>query len=41
MKKTVKTISNCKIYECLVPYSEDIEFIVSLNGILQKTMNIN
>lgn len=31
-EKIVKTISNCKIYECLVPYSEDIEFVVSLNG---------
>ncbi len=31
-EKTVKTIENCFIYECLVPYSEDIEFVVSLNG---------
>ena len=31
-EKTVKKIENCFIYECLVPYSEDIEFVVSLNG---------
>ncbi len=31
-EKTVKTTSNCKIYECLVPYAQDIEFVVSLNG---------
>ena len=31
-EKIVKTIDSCFIYECLVPYSEDIEFVVSLNG---------
>lgn len=31
-EKTVRNIDNCFIYECLVPYSEDIEFVVSLNG---------
>lgn len=31
-EKTVQRINPCFIYECLVPYSEDIEFVVSLNG---------
>lgn len=31
-EKIVKTLENCFIWECLAPYSEDIEFVVSLNG---------
>ncbi len=31
-EKVVKAINPCFIYECLVPYAQDIEFVVSLNG---------
>lgn len=31
-EKTVKEVENCFIWECLVPYSQDIEFVVALNG---------
>lgn len=31
-EKTVRTVEDCHIWECLVPYAQDIEFVVSLNG---------
>ena len=31
-EKIVRTIENCHIWQCLVPFSEDIEFVISLNG---------